>query len=249
MTREKSVERLSSSNVRPVERESIVENVAREIRRSVLVGVLRPGQSCSVVELSAQLHVSHIPVREALRRLESEGLVLQPHGRGWQIAPIEELDFKEIYDARELIEPAMLSQAVPLYTAVNLNAIEVFFAGMTRHVDEPEHDEFWNAHRAFHRALIEPALGAWLGRFVETLWHATERYHRLFLATSDVLVAPMQSHMRLMEAARRGDASAATRELKSHLRENEVILLSRIRDYNSRRGAATTGDSMLRSAM
>src|ERR1700730_16623118 len=72
----------SAAAVRPIERESIVENAAREIRRSVLAGVLRPGQSCSIGELSAQLHVSHIPVREALRRLESEGLVLQPGGRG-----------------------------------------------------------------------------------------------------------------------------------------------------------------------
>src|ERR1700734_46113 len=91
------------ANVRPIERASIVENVAREIRRSVLTGNLHPGQSCSISELSAQLHVSHIPVREALRRLESEGLVLQPSGRGWQIAPIEEVDLRQIYDARELI--------------------------------------------------------------------------------------------------------------------------------------------------
>ncbi len=249
MTLEKSAQRLSSSNLRPVERESIVENVAREIRRSVLVGVLRPGETCSIAELSAQLHVSQIPVREALRRLESEGLVLQPRGRGWQIAPIEELDLKEIYQARELIEPVVLSQAVPLYTAVNLNAIEACFAGMAGHADEPEHDEFWNAHRAFHHSLIEPALGAWLGRFVETLWHATERYHRLFLASSDVLVAPMQSHARLMDAARRRDAGAASDELKSHLRENEEILLSRVRDYNLGRAAAVTGDSMLRSVV
>ncbi len=249
MTREQSIERLSSSNVRPVERESIVENVAREIRRSVLVGVLRPGQSCSIAELSAQLHVSQIPVREALRRLESEGLVLQPRGRGWQIAAIEELDLKEIYDARELIEPAVLRQAVPLYTAVNLSVIEASFAEMTGYADKPEHDDFWNAHRAFHRALLEPAVGAWLGRFVETLWHATERYHRLFLATSDVLVAPMQSHTRLIEAARCGDANNASRELKSHLRENEELILSGIRDYNSGRGAAAAGHPLLRSAI
>jgi DNA-binding GntR family transcriptional regulator len=247
VTLEKSAQRLRSPNLRPVERESIVENVAREIRRSVLVGVLRPGQSCSIAELSAQLHVSPIPVREALRRLESEGLVLQPGGRGWQIAPLEELDLKEIYQARELIEPVVLRRAVPLYTAAQLNAIEACFEGMSGQADEPEHDEFWNAHRAFHHSLIEPALSARLGRFVETLWHATERYHRLFLANSDVLVAPMQSHARLMDAARRRDARAASRELKSHLRENEEILLSRIRAYNLARGAALTGELDLRS--
>jgi DNA-binding GntR family transcriptional regulator len=233
--------------MRPVERESIVENVAREIRRSVLRGALHPGQSCSIAELSAQLHVSHIPVREALRRLESEGLVLQPHGRGWQIAPIEEIDLKEIYDARELIEPVMLRQAVPRYTAANLTAIEAHLAAMTAHSNEPEHDGFWTAHRAFHRALIEPAVGAWLGRFVETLWHATERYHRLFLATSEVLVAPMQSHARLMDAARRGDARAASRELKSHLRENEEVLLAKIRAFNSEHAAVGTVSPALRS--
>jgi len=68
--------------VRPIESRSVVEQVMTELRRSILSGALAPGRDLSLRELAEMLQVSIIPVREALRSLESEGLVVTRPGRG-----------------------------------------------------------------------------------------------------------------------------------------------------------------------
>src|SRR5262245_50436289 len=73
--------------VRPIEPRSVVEQVMTELRRSILSGALAPGRELSLRELAEMLQVSIIPVREALRSLESEGLVVTRPGRSARVAP------------------------------------------------------------------------------------------------------------------------------------------------------------------
>ena len=79
---------------------SAVDLVTSEIRRAVLTGALPAGEQFSIRDLAAQLGVSHIPIREALRRLESQGLIVLRQARSASVAPLSTGDLAAIYRLR-----------------------------------------------------------------------------------------------------------------------------------------------------
>src|SRR5271156_2194957 len=84
--------------------ESAVDRVTAEIRRGVLNGALKAGSSFSIADLSTQLGVSHIPVREALRRLETQGIITLRPGRSAIVNPLDRDELRSLYRLRKLIE-------------------------------------------------------------------------------------------------------------------------------------------------
>src|SRR5215211_6920343 len=84
--------------------QSVVDQVTETVLAMVLEGVLPPGEEVAIQDLSGRLGVSHVPVREALRRLESRGLVIFRRGRRPQVAPISLDDFDEVFRIRRLLE-------------------------------------------------------------------------------------------------------------------------------------------------
>src|SRR5947207_3329136 len=97
----------SAAAVRPIEPRSVVEQVMTELRRSILSGALAPGRELSLRELAEMLQVSIIPVREALRSLESEGLVVTRPGRSARVAPLDLDELQGLYRLRRRLEPEL----------------------------------------------------------------------------------------------------------------------------------------------
>ena len=87
----------TAAPVRPIAHQSLVDRVTDELHRAILNGDIQPGSAVSIVELCEQFDVSHIPVREALRRLESEGLVSLRPGRSALVASLSPDDLADIY--------------------------------------------------------------------------------------------------------------------------------------------------------
>src|SRR3954468_17194703 len=115
---------LSTTGVRPIESRSVVEQVTAEIRRSILTGALAPGQEFSLREIANLLAVSFIPVREALRSLESEGLVVTRPGRSAIVAPLDLADLHAIYRLRHQVEPEIAARACRLLPEAEYDRLE-----------------------------------------------------------------------------------------------------------------------------
>src|ERR1700730_4476273 len=98
-------------SVRPVQAPSVVDQVTKEIRRSILAGTLRPGQEFSLREIADDLGVSFIPVREALRRLEGQSPVVPQRGKSACVVPLTHQDLHGIYRLRRQIEPEIASRS------------------------------------------------------------------------------------------------------------------------------------------
>ena len=171
-----------SLGLRPVAQRSVVDLVIDEVRSwSILDGSLRPGEPVSIAELSARLEVSHIPVREALRRLESEGLVELRPSRSAVVAPRSRQDLSDVFSLRELLEADVMARAVKLYTDADLAAIEQAWGRLQ--IDPADNAESLSArHTAFHNLLLRPAANEWDWRLLDITWQAGERYMFLILA-------------------------------------------------------------------
>lgn len=215
-------------SVKPVGHSSVVDRVSSEIRQSVLVGRLPPGESFSITRLCSELGVSHIPVREALQRLESQGLIELRPGRSGVVMPINIKDLKEIYMLRMMIEPKLISLAAPLLSDEDIQILSDALVGMEIEAANPQGDGFWIWHSKFHWQLLNPAINAWSERVLVPLWHGAERYIRLFYIEDNQIEGPMLDHRELYEAAIRRSPDDLGQLLRKHLQENLDLLLGAV---------------------
>ncbi len=216
--------------VSPVVDRSVGEQVTVEIRRAILSGSLRPGQEFSLREIASQLGVSFIPVREALRRLESQGLVIMRPNRSAMVVPLDRNDLMGIYRLRRQIEPDLAGDSALLHAPDNLAALDKIVDSFADHDNSP--DDLYEAHHAFHLELLRPAATAWDVRTLETLWRAVERYVRLVFGAAKVGVDDHRhwssAHGELLDAFRARDVRRVRKSVRDHLTANEETLLAGI---------------------
>ena len=211
--------------VRQVKPLSVVEQVIAEIRRSIVFGTLKPGQEFSLRETAAHLGVSTAPVREALRVLQSEGLIVVKRSRSAVVAPMDREDLASIYRLRRQIEPDLAVRSSAHVAKPTLEKLE----GMVATIGSTElgMHEIYDAHRDFHLELLKPAATPWDLRILETLWHAAERYVRVGFGRLDPQPAEHRrrghAHHALVEAFRSGDGERVRQALLTHLDENERL--------------------------
>ena len=204
---------------------SVVDQITRIVRRSIIEGRLSPGETFAISDLRDQLGVSHIPVREALRRLESQGLVQLQHRRSCMVAPISEADLLDIYRLRIMIEPELAALAVSELTDEDFARLEEIHEQMRE--GSPEDDTFWERHYEFHRIVLHRAQSVWSDRLLDQLWRATERYHRLLLAENLMTHDPegmYDQHAPILDAARRRSRSDIRRTWSKHLMAGRDVM-------------------------
>lgn len=213
--------------VRSLTPTSVPEQVAKEIRRSILAGELRPGQTFSLREISGQLGVSFIPVREALKELEAQGLVVTRPGKSAMVAPLSHEDLHGIYRLRRQLEPEIAGRACKLLDDADLSRLESY---VTMFGDESlDLDDIYQAHHAFHYELLRPAATAWDLRVLDGLWHAAERYIRLAFSGREAEPDEHQRrghvHADILTVVRSRNMKKVAAATRQHLDDNEQIAL------------------------
>lgn len=201
---------------------SAVDLVLHEIRRSILTGDLPPGQPFTVPALTERLGVSHVPVREALRQLEAQGLVVLNRSRSAIVTPLDPDDLRSIYRLRLRLEPELAAHSAIQRSQSEITEFEdLIHAAFDTTLGEDSH---WEMHRRFHAALISPAAQAWDLRLLAPLWDAAERYTRLVFdpveAPAETTATREHAHDKLVAAARSKDPEQVRAELRRHLETN-----------------------------
>ena len=219
----------SSSGVRAVAaaKLSAVDLATAEVRRSIVAGDLPPGQPFAVNDLAARLGVSHIPVREALRRLEAEGLVeLQP-ARSAVVAPLDVADLRAVYRLRCQLEPPLAARSAGVRNPADTEELRRLCAVAFSRTGDPEVQ--WASHGAFHRALVQPAASAWDLRFLEQLWAASARYTRLVFDPASVDHEDQSHRAHIHHRLLDPDGDRVEVFLRAHLMENLTTIEASLR--------------------
>jgi DNA-binding GntR family transcriptional regulator len=156
---------------------SVVDIVLERLRTAVVNGAFTPGEPLQISALSEELGVSHIPVREALRLLESEGLIERHHhGRGVVVAPVTAERLRDIYRLRIAIEPDIAARSVPLMSDEDIAHVGALLDELrVTKSDETVIAAVRAAHFDFHREIVLPAASEWDLRVLSMLWQASER--------------------------------------------------------------------------
>jgi DNA-binding GntR family transcriptional regulator len=202
-----------------IHRVSLVDNVTERLRAALLSGEIQPGERIRVTALEKRFGVSHIPIREALRRLETEGLVVTLPQRTAVAAGVDVADLDGLYDLRRMIEGEVAERAARLMTPEALAKLKDALAALEEAATDVSSPLFWQRHNEFHWALLEPAATAWVRRVLEQAWSAAERYVRLFV--SETVDRAMREHRGLVTACERGQPERVRELLLAHLDRSE----------------------------
>ncbi|MER9026436.1 GntR family transcriptional regulator [Mesorhizobium sp. M0815] len=192
----------------PIKRQSLSEMLAESLRDRILNGELRDGDSLVQETIAEEYEVSRMPVREALRQLEVEGLVALRTHKGAIVISMKREKIIELLDLRNLLECDILSHALP-----NLKERDVSAAGeVLRELENTYHDnntsKWQNLHWQFHRCLYLPATRPETLSTIELINAKTDRFVRAPLAMAGGIRAAEMEHRELLRLCAARDSSA-----------------------------------------
>lgn len=198
------------------------------VRTLVLEGTLAPGAVISQVALAAQLGVSRTPLREALRRLQQEGLVEAEPRRRARIAPFDPVDLERVYTSRMLYEPLGVAVTVPRLTEHDLETIEFALAEMREMAIIRDYPAWEGAHRRYHDALVMHSSDS-LRNAIATFAAWGDRYRRYYQhAIPQAWEIGDHEHQAIAVACRAGDEREAAEQLAMHFGRTALALLARL---------------------
>ncbi len=192
-----------------------VEQVYRRVREAILAGEIAPGAVMSQVALADELGVSRTPLREALRMLQSEGLVDAQANRRVTVTPLSAMDLEELVVMRVTLEAEAIRLSVPRLTPEDIAALEGRLAEMVHFATAEDYGRWNLPHAAFHRGLTARA-GTRVNALLAQLFDHGERYRRLHIAKASSAWFTA-GHREILDACKAGDRNLAGRLLAQHL--------------------------------
>jgi DNA-binding GntR family transcriptional regulator len=207
---------------------SAVERVYQRTRTAILVGDYPPGMPLRMSDLAERNGVSTIPVREALRRLETERLVESVVNKGVRVAELSMEDLADAYQMRTILEVEAVRLAVPKLTPADRVKLEALLDEMSRHHAEGRLEAMHDTHRTLHFTVYERVGSPWLEHVIGALWDHTERYRRIasqWLYVSDDLG---EQHRDVVAALFCGDVEQAVQALRDHFEAAQRYLHNRL---------------------
>jgi DNA-binding GntR family transcriptional regulator len=188
--------------------------IEEKLRSAIFDGRLPCGMAIRQQELADLFGVSRMPVREALRQLEAQGLIVVEHHRGAVVAPLIQGDATETYDLRLLLEAEALRQSIPLLDDADFARAEACIEALEVATD---FGEMGRLNRKFHMALYAKTQNRRLLQLVEEGLHEEERFLRFNLESMGLGQLSQDDHRQLLAAARAHDVVLTVELLTRHL--------------------------------
>lgn len=205
---------------------TLATRIFAEIQARIISGAFRPGQKLRVRELAETFGTGLSPVREALNRLSRDGFVSQMDQRGFFVTPVSEQDLDELTRARCWLNERALRESIARGDETWEENLVIAFHRMSRtprwvaETDEVN-PEWEQAHRLFHRRLIEACGSRWIVEFCEQMFDAADRYRRMARLAKDAKMR--DEHREIMDAALARDADLAASLLNQHFQRTAEL--------------------------
>ncbi|WP_371324431.1 GntR family transcriptional regulator [Dechloromonas sp. ZY10] len=215
-------------NIPPLERLSVSDRIAETLRDAIVDGVLPVGEILRQDEIAARFAVSKIPVREALKRLEAEGLVTFIRNRGALVASLSSEEIMEYLDIRAMLEARAAELAAPRISEANLAAANAALDALGQATEARHWGELnWQLHSALYADAGRPILMA----EIRALYDKVERYVRALLAMTPEMPKTQAEHRAIVAAFARRDGRAAAELTRAHVLDAGTSLVKYLKDH------------------
>jgi DNA-binding GntR family transcriptional regulator len=200
-----------------VEYRTLWQQVCDSLRGSILSGELAPGTVLSEVSLAKSFRVSRGPIREALGRLATEGLVTVTPRRGTIVTDLTHEEFVDAYQVREALETLAIRLAVQRMPDDDVGRLRELHEQMIEHARGNDVQGFFEANTRFHRVLVEASGNRKLQSIYELLVGQMGRYHARSLALRGTVEKSISEHAAILAAVEARDAERAVALLADHI--------------------------------
>ena len=201
------------------------ERVHDHLRDEILSGRLTPGTELSEVALAESLGVSRGPVREALGRLATEGLVTIRPRRGAVVRALSGDEFIEAYQVREALETMAVRLSVPKLTGEDVRALERAIDEMSDCGTSGDVQGFFEANTAFHLVFFDAAANRMLADLYRQLRGQIDRHRLRSLELRGDVRRSIAEHRAILRAAKAGDVERTVHLVSEHIRVPQIRLL------------------------
>lgn len=207
-----------------IARSALYEEVAERLRASIFSHELAPGSWIDEQTLADQFGISRTPMREALKVLAAEGLVLLKPRRGCYVTELSEADLDDVFPVMALLEGRAAFETAGKATAQDIARLEKIHADLERHALAGDVNRFFEANDAFHTALQDIAGNRWLKQLIEDTRKVIKLTRRQSLEVEGRINESMLEHRKVMAALKRHDPNEAGRAMHDHLLAGRAAL-------------------------
>jgi DNA-binding GntR family transcriptional regulator len=220
-----------------VDRQSLTERIVTELRRQIIHGELPEGAPLRQERIAATLGVSRVPLREAIRRLEAEGLVETQLHKGAVVTSLSLDEIEELFEIRIRLETWLFETAIPHLTPDDLAAAEA----ITEEARTTGNAQNWGElNWRFHEMLYRPSGHGMALKLLRTVHDNANRYVNLQIAVVKDVDRELSDHRTLIRFARLGDIRRGVAALRGHIQrvsQSLILSLAERRDAEARRTA------------
>ncbi|MCG0277895.1 MAG: GntR family transcriptional regulator [Thermanaeromonas sp.] len=206
------------------------EIVFETLREAILAGHLKPGERLMEVQLAEEMGVSRTPVREAIRKLELEGLVVMVPRKGAYVADISTKDIADVFEIRGALEALAAALACERITEEELEELERLLVKIAECAEKNDLETLVQLDTQFHDILYRASRNDRLVQIINNLREHIQRFRTSSLATPGRKRETVEEHKALVEAIASRNVELAQRLAQEHIENAENRLLEAIRE-------------------
>lgn len=203
---------------------ALYEQVAERLRTRIFAHELPPGSWIDEQALALEYGISRTPLREALKVLASEGLVVLKPRRGCYVTELSEQDIDEVFPVMALLEGHVAEEAARRITGADFARLEAIHAELEKHAAANNADRFFDANQRFHTTLQDIAGNRYLAQLIDDARKVIKLTRRDSLRLEGRLKQSLAEHRGILDALREKDAGLARQRMHDHLISGRTAL-------------------------
>lgn len=207
------------------------EIVFETLRKAILDGTLKPGERLMEVQMAEDMGVSRTPVREAIRKLELEGLVLMIPRKGAYVSGISSKDIADVFEVRASLESLAAGLAAERIGEEELEALNRMMVQVTINSELGDMEKLVQSDTDFHEQIYRASRNLRLVQIIHNLRDQIQRFRSASLAHPGRIKETLEEHKNLLEAISQRDIVAARRLAQEHIENAESSIMDALEGH------------------
>lgn len=202
------------------------ELVFESLREAIITGQLRPGERMMEIQLAEEMGVSRTPVREAIRKLELEGLVEMIPRKGAYVAGLSLRDIADVFEIRRALEGLAAELAADRITDEELEKLERYLVIISEQIEAGDLERVVETDTDFHTLLYQASRNFRLSQIISNLREQIQRFRTTSLSYPGRMKNALEEHRKIVEAISSRDGEQARRIAQEHIENAENSMMS-----------------------
>jgi DNA-binding GntR family transcriptional regulator len=201
------------------------ELVFESLREAIIAGQLRPGERMMEIQMAEEMGVSRTPVREAIRKLELEGLVVMVPRKGAYVAGLSLKDMTDVFEIRRALEGLAAELAAERISDDELEEMERYLIKIAKDIESGDVHKVVETDTDFHSLLYKSSRNSRLSQIISNLREQIQRFRTTSLSSPGRMKSALEEHRKIVEAIATRDGELARKITQEHIENAENSLM------------------------